>query len=265
MAKRKLGNIILLICAVLAVAVILTTGVVLAKYTTERGGNHSVTSNEFYFESNKLKEGGIIYDINSDVTAIEFELYNFKDALRVSELDSTYTISVTCDEGGDTDFDLDRTTHNASAMSSDTLTVKLSGLEPGNTYTVTAVSEAKYQKTLSATFKVKDVPKKIYKNVLVDPEGFLTLTVKVENLTGTLTVEFPAGLAPDPFNDAMSGIHNYVDGEYKEADFNDTFDVGDDPTRKYKFFIDGYTGGDFIVTLTDSNGDVYTAEDFSIS
>lgn len=191
--QRKKRNIRTFLA--LAIATLVFTclvGGVLAKYVEKEHKNASVTAKEFYFESDLLKEGGKEYTLNATTTSLSFSLKNYADELRVAEMEISYTVTVenlTVDyNGGD---------KKLSAENKDTEKITLTGFEKGKTYTVKAVGNGGYSKTLSATFTVRTEDTGFYKYIEIKEENCLYLTVWTGNVLGTVTFEIPSGLIPD--------------------------------------------------------------------
>ena len=164
-------RVTIVIGAILLTALLAAIGGVVAKYVTERDGVTPISSMEFYFESNYLKENGHEYTLNANTSSISIELYNFENKNRVSDMACTYTITIT------STGDAPDITANGATINNQTITYTapntqgtfiflLSNLKPGATYTVTATSKGGYEKELSATFKVKEAVKSAaYMNV----------------------------------------------------------------------------------------------------
>jgi hypothetical protein len=74
----------------------------LGRYIMENIRSYIMETNHFFFNSDKLKEGGITYEVNNwggaDNFEIQFELNNHKNNILTSEGDIEYSVNATCDE-----------------------------------------------------------------------------------------------------------------------------------------------------------------------
>ena len=242
--KGSLRVCLLLVLILLASGGIGTT---VAKYIHSTDGKMLVKAPEFYFTSDLLTEDGkASYMLNSNVTEVEFKLSNAADDLRFSESDVVYEVSTTggklqCVSSGTTTAEIAKKLPNGRVSE---VTWRLSGLEPGILYTVTAKGAAGYSQTLSATFQVADKDQNVYKNLTKSPDGYLLLTVWTHNVEGDLTISIPAGLIPDNTNPEMSEVYN-VDDPTKNS-FMSSFEKY--TSKTYRFF--GTTTGEIKVTGT---------------
>ncbi len=259
-ANRILRNkftkraLVVLICAA-ALSVSAVGGVVYAKYIIERNKYATVTSPDFYFESDILTESGGLYYINSMTKSVTVTLKNSADDLRVSAKDVYYTVSVT---GGAT-LNKESGTFAASALSSDTVTV--SNLEEGKTYTLEATGYTKngeeigFSKTLSISIEVEESSAKVYKYLDVSGGNYVVLTVWTKNLAGDVTVAFPTGLIPDNTNPGMENV------QLNARSFTDANKLGVYSSHTYRFFKSNslsVSAENFTVTLNDGT-EVYEA------
>ncbi|MBQ9071034.1 MAG: hypothetical protein IJY23_06800 [Clostridia bacterium] len=251
MKKTKISKrTIIILIAVLAALILASVGAVVAKYVNERKGDRFIFSKSFYFESNYLTANNKTYSLNSTQNSVEIELYNFENEWRVSEVDTSYTVTVS---STDTEFLLDgekltSKTYSAEKDTAVTTNIYLSNLKPGASYEIVAIASGGYTKTLKATFTVKETSDKAYMNVTENTNHVL-LTVFTENVSGEVSVSFPAGLIPDNTDSILKDIEkNYIDGEYKSGSF--TFNIGSYSSRSFRFFKAGnYAGSNFSVTL----------------
>lgn len=242
------------ICILLVTCVLVLVGGVAAKYINVRNGQNVIAAKEFYFTSNLLADTGKEYQLNASATEISFTLGNNEDELRYSEDAISYTVEV--DNGATLEIqDTTKGTLENGKVSVDS--IKLSGLERGKTYTVTAVGKAGYIKTLKATFKVADNDENLYKYLDTKNGAYVLLTVWADNLKGDVSVEFPAGLIPDNTDPIMRSVVNYSDASYNAAAFMDTKNyVIEFASYTYRFFKDtteGMSVDDFVVKLMDGS------------
>ena len=206
--KGSLRVCLLLVLILLASGGIGTT---VAKYIHSTDGKMLVKAPEFYFTSDLLTgDGKASYMLNSNVTEVAFKLSNAADDLRFSESDVVYEVSTTggklqCVPSSTTTAEIAKKLPNGRVSE---VTWRLSGLEPGIPYTVTAKGVAGYSQTLSATFQVADKDQNVYKNLTKSPDGYLLLTVWTHNVAGTLNISFPECLVPDNTNPDMESVFN---------------------------------------------------------
>lgn len=235
--KRYQSNI----CIIVFITVIsLFVGYSSAKYLYQINGDSLFRAKEFYFESNLLRNEDVEYILNPNTTEISFTLTNSLDELRTAEDDIEYVISV--DNGATLSKSSGSLIKNV--VSSELIT--LSNLEKGNTYTVTATGKAGYKKTLEAKFTVSDSDKNLWKHLDVNDE-YVLLTVWTENLSGEISIDFPAGLIPDNTDNIMSNVVNFNGAEYLGSTINDNQNFTHVySTHIYRFFIDKDTGSNLI-------------------
>ena len=201
---------------ILATSLLATSGV-LAKYIrTAKDDTLLITSKKFYFESNYLTEDNHTYKLNSGTKSVAFELYNYENDLRISEVECTYTVTVA---STDTLFTIDGniTTEkeiHVVVQKTDTKII-LGDLKDGYKYTVTVTADGGYVKTLSATFEVAPAQNGFYMNVDNTNESYVILTVWTENVYGEIEITVPDGLIPDQTDPLLKNINNYTEGEYQ--------------------------------------------------
>lgn len=238
-ARRKLPALVFVLVMLLA-----ATGIwgVSAKYTQQQEGDALVKAKEFYFTSDLLMVGGKTYELSPGTGSVTFALRSRVDALRYSEDAVQYTVTAS---GG--------TLSTASGtLSTEDAVITLSGLTDGGSYTVTAVGEAGYEKTLSATFVVKSGDTGIYKHLDTANGAYVLLTVWTKNSAGDVRITFPDGLIPDTTDPNLKNIVNFDGMNYKSAGFDqEGWEIYS--SRTYRFFKADPSGifsaGDFSVTL----------------
>ncbi len=242
---------VLLLC-VLIVAVII--GTVSARYFHEDSDKNILAAKEFYFTSNLLSENGANYVLNSNATEVSFTLENSVDELRFSQDPITYKVYL----GESTEPFASGTLANGGTT---TATVTLSNLVSGENYVVTAVGEAGYVQTLSATFTVSDNDENIYKHVDTSNSAYVLLTVWTENLSGNVSIEVTCnGLIPDNTDPILQNVYNYNNGYGKMVGYDAIIDSTNFQSTyssyTYRFFIDSasnITAKNFDVTITKSD------------
>lgn len=232
--KSKLYRMIVPLLFVFAlVAVCAALPGAYAKYIqTIHQDQGEITSQVMYFESNYLTESGATYTITADNVTIT--LTNYPDDFRISELDVSYTVTVTDGEGNAAaGVIVTPASGTLAAGSKQSASVKISGLEQGETYTVTARGENGFVKTLSATFTVTEQENKVFKRV-EQTEHYVLLTVWTQKVMGDAVISgIPAALIPDNTDPALANV--------KTADtaFTDdvSFNTKEYASRTYRFFI----------------------------
>ena len=156
MKKKRL--LIIMIVLVL----ILPVGITFSRYVVQNIRNYILEANNFFFDSDKLVQGGIIYEINNWGGAgnieIQFELNNHKNNILTSDSDIVYTITKGCDEGLICSLSSSSGTIQ-KAEKTDNFVFTLTPTRTFNdnesvTVSVTAQSTSPYVKTLSATFVI---------------------------------------------------------------------------------------------------------------
>ena len=159
MKKKKL---ILIIAVLLVLFLASPIGVTFSKYVLQNIKNYIMEANNFFFNSDKLVDGGITYEINNWGGAsnieIQFELNNHKNNILTSASDIEYTLTKTCASGLTCTLSSESgTIQKAEKTDNFTLTLVPTRVFDDNesvTVTVTATSSSPYVKTLSATFVV---------------------------------------------------------------------------------------------------------------
>lgn len=239
--------------ALVLVAAVLICGTVwgvAAKYIQKTTTDSLVKAPEFYFTSDFLVEGGESYELNPGTTYVTFVLRNHEDTLRYSP--GTVAYSVTVDGGTFVQGNPEpvRLVQGTIPETGD-VTITLYGLVNGGTYNVTAVGECGYQKTLTATFHVKEGNTDAYKYVDNSNGAYVLLTVWTVDNGGQVSITFPNGLIPDATDPVLSGIRNY-NGSYQGGTYTlNTLEANSSYT--YRFFKDSaYAGGEFTVTVGGS-------------
>lgn len=120
--------------------------------------NNSVTAADFYFESDLLDGEQHAVGLGEDgIACVTIPLRNYDDEQRCAETDIVYTVTVT-DESNETEkiTVADETGTLTGNVKSDA-NITVSGLQEGKIYTITAMTNNTYQKTLTGTIFVSDV------------------------------------------------------------------------------------------------------------
>ncbi len=149
----------------IALILLLPAGVTFSRYVVKNIKNYIMEANNFFFNSDKLVEGGISYEINnwsgSSNVDVQFELNNHRNNILTSDTDINYTLNVSCatDMQCALNYAEGTTTIGTIQVEEKTENLTLSVtptrvFNPGEnvSITVTASSTNPYVKVLSATF-----------------------------------------------------------------------------------------------------------------
>jgi len=236
--KNNLGTAALAVCLVLLV---LLAGAVIGRYQHQIQSDSSARALEFYFTSDFL-DGGT-HTLAPGSTAVSFTLGNHADELRFSEVDISYTVTVTHADGTPASgVKVDGVPATLAKDQIQDSTVTITGLTPG-TYTVTATGKGGYEKTLTATLEVLDTESAVYKYLDTSNSAYVLLTVWAQGYQGDVTIQPPAGLIPDNTDLVMGSVKT-------GAEFTDTtsFSSNGYCSHTYRFFGGGVTADKFAVT-----------------
>lgn len=246
---QQLGSkrLLYMACGVLAVLVVaFAAGSVYARYAHREAGAGAVTAKNFYFSSDYLTNDGAVYALNAGTggkASVTFSIRNWEDALRISNHDIKYQVTVT--EGENPFFSKEDTLIAITdpAIAAVEQSVTLTDLLPGKNYTVTVTTQPidgkGYSETLSATFSVLPLKNNVYMHLDTKDPAVVVLTVWTENVVGDAVITVPAKLIPDGTDPVQQSINNYSTGGYTEFTVVDT-ESFDAPysSRTYRFFVD---------------------------
>lgn len=224
---EKYRKFVVPLVLVLAFAVTLSIGGIYAKYVKSYRDTGLITSKTMYFASDCLTEEGAAYTISD--TEVTIKLMNYPDELRVSEIPVNYIISV---EPKDDSIEISRKNGvlEADGLKKADVEIVISGLQRGKTYTVTALGENGYKKTLSATFTVVPEENQFYYSITQN-EYYVLLTVWTENIEGAAKINFPNTLLPDNTDMLMREV-TQTQGVFTDAEsFGKEYS-----SRTYRFF-----------------------------
>ncbi len=196
----------------LFIIVILSMGtVVFAKYYYEYETNSLYEAENFYFNSDLLKQDGITYDYKKGLDIIKFYVSNNIDSLRYTETDIAYQITIT-DMTGNAIVDKNNQTISKvnGTLKGDRINsaeITFDNLQDG-TYKVIATTLTPYKKTLEAIFVISNNDNNIYYEVS-DSVGstVLYLTVTSNDYNGNVNITIPSGLLPDSTDANMIGVN----------------------------------------------------------
>lgn len=192
--KTKRTPMALKIGLLLLAVVVLFNGYTLAKYFMERDQKVPVVAKSFYFESDLLaiSTGAIPqYTLQAGVDEISFSLMNYPDELRDSEVNISYSVSLT--KGG-SEIKSTSGTINAGRNS---VPIRFEGLAAG-TYHVTATATNPYTQTLQGRFTIVDTNYGLAYTVSDAPGSpNLKVTITTTDYSGNAVISWPAGVLPD--------------------------------------------------------------------
>lgn len=237
-----------LIAGGVALGLLISVGYAAAKYVSEYEKDGLYVAKSFYFESDLLKapaSNGVYpsYTLQSGVDEITFVLKNYTDALRISEANISYTITV--EKNGSVLSE--KKQESVLAMEDLESSVTISDLTAG-TYTVTAIATAPYTSVLKADFTIVSINRDIEYSVSDDEESpVLYLTVTTNDYKGEIFIQFPENVYPDNTDEKM-----------KDAVNTQKFYVTFDKNSQYTFLFfkenidDKYTEENFKVGVSDN-------------
>lgn len=243
---RKFNKLVCLAAVGLLLISSIGVGRAYAKYINKNEMDANLTSPQFYFESDLLKEGGAEYILNATTQKISIDLKNHADLLRWSDDNIGYTITMKWTSKINGIEYTEKLTGNIANDAPNTATVEFTvNPSDSSTYVISAEGKAGYVKTLSATFHISPLDNNLYKYTDTPVgEPYILLTVWTESLDpAMINVDFPVGVIPDNTWPGMSAIET-ENGEF-------SFYMESYSSRTFRFFKDvGYDpNNDFSVTL----------------
>lgn len=254
---NKLNNIKIFLIIAAGFIILGVIGGAYGYYFHKNQFNGHAEASNFYFDSDFLTEEGKTYNLSVGTTSVTFELRNFADSLRYAENDISYEVFITNNaklnvtNSTDSDSSESKVVSTLLGNEKSTHLITISGLENGKEYTVTAVSNSGYKRTLSATFVVRDIENNFYQRVN-ENDPYVTLTIWTENISGEVTIEFPDGLIPDNTCEGMenvltnSGSFTITCGVYSSYEFRFFKETGN--TETYNFNVSLKTAENEIIT-----------------
>ena len=173
-ARFKYRRIILIVMLIIA---LFPVGVTFSKYIYDKIKYYILEANHFYFNSDKLEDKGITYNINNwggvDSFNIQFELNNHKNNLLTSDSDIAYDISVVCDNDVQCSISNDSGIiyKDEKTVSYDVIVNPLRVFDTGESVNVKieAPSSSPYVKTLSGDFVITVGKKGVSYEIVDEP------------------------------------------------------------------------------------------------
>lgn len=241
---QKRGKKMPLLAAAGIVLALVLIGMAGARYLYEEDSGGYVKAKEFYFTSNLLD--GAAHTLAPGSTEITFSLGNHPDSLRYSETPISYSVKVDGNTPAGTNL-----TGTLGAGSVQDQTVTITGLVPGQTYTVTAEGVGGYHKTLTATLVIPEEEQYLYKYLDTTNSEYVLLTVWAKGVSGAVTVTAPGTVIPDNTDPIMRSVGT---GEA----FTDSVSFAGSGycSHIYRFFGSGVTVNDFDVVCNGITADV---------
>lgn len=190
-ARFKYRRIVLIIMLIIA---LFPVGITFSKYIYDYVKYYIMEANNFYFNSDKLEDKGITYNINNwggvESFNIQFELNNHKNNLLTSDSDIAYSLNVICDDDIQCSISNDSGIiyKDEKTVSYDVIVNPLRVFDTGESVNIKieAISSSPYVKTLSGNFVIT-VGKKGVSYEIVDepfqPYFMLNITNVIDSYT----------------------------------------------------------------------------------
>lgn len=187
---------------------------VVAKYIKQNTTkNNAAVAREFYFESDLLdgENHEIMPTDNNGTANVTIRLKNYIDDLRSSETKIKYTVKVTEENAtnSEANVSIEPATGTIETGERKYKDIKISNLQAGKTYKITATTDNIYKKILTGTIKVSKPDKEIYATVH-DEKQYIEVTIWTKDYTGEVSLKYSdANLIPDntdtKMKDAITG------------------------------------------------------------
>lgn len=242
--KHRRNRLTTVLAVVAVLSAVLTASLAwgaMAKYTHQSNREGLVRAKEFYFTSDYLATNNPEYTLNpgnAETASVTFELRNY-DGLLVSELPVNYDVKISSGKGATLTRESDD--DGVIDIAEKSVTITLSGMQLGKSYTVAAKGSNGYEKTLYATFTVKKPNEGIFYNTKKVGD-YVLVTVWTENATASnIVVTVPTGFIPDATDKALE---NYAAGTGSVG----MDDLGAYESRSYRFFLNGGNIDAIVVT-----------------
>ena len=181
----------------------LLIGLTVAKYIKEEQLEVAYQAKNFYFQSDLLTESVEVpeYTYSEGIDTISFYLKNNDDSLRYSEVDISYTATITKD--GEI-CDTKEGTILKDAVNLER--VEFTNLEAGE-YIVTAKATSPYEKTLSGKFTISPKNENIeYEVIDTANNPVIKLTITTKDYAGDIVIAYPEGVVPDNTNEKLTEV-----------------------------------------------------------
>lgn len=193
----------------------LIIGASVAKYISEDEVDMAYSAKNFYFESDLLEEdiANAEYSYAEGIDSISFYLKNNADSLRFSEVDISYTATLTKDGNV-----IDTKTGTIAKDAVNTSVVQFDNLDAGE-YVVTATATSPYSKTLTGKFTLAGVDKTLNWTIVDSANSpIVELTVTSEGYDGLITITYPEGIQPDNTDSKLETVTStYVTSKFEKS------------------------------------------------
>lgn len=194
--KRVKNNKIKFLIICLAIILVIPVGITFSKYVKNFLNYYILKSNNFFFNSDKLSEDNINYEINNwsgmSVITIQFQLNNHKNNILTSSSDIVYDVNYTCSDDVICNISNTNGTIFKNEKTDDlTLTVNPQRVfNEAENVEVNIVASAKspYKKTLSASFIIS-VGKQGIDYEIVDTRGQSYFDLIITNALEEYTIK----------------------------------------------------------------------------
>ena len=173
-ARFKYRRIVLTIMLIIA---LFPVGITFSKYIYDYVKYYIMEANNFYFNSDKLEDKGITYNINNwggvESFNIQFELNNHKNNLLTSDSDIAYNLNVICDDDIQCSISNDSGIiyKDEKTVSYDVIVNPLRVFDTGESVNIKieAISSSPYVKTLSGNFVITVGKKGVSYEIVDEP------------------------------------------------------------------------------------------------
>lgn len=243
MKKRKT---VAVVSVLIAVALLLCVILSVSKYTTKKGQQSELTSQNFYFSSNFLKSDEVpTYEIYGNT--VTFAVRNYIDSLRINATDINYTVSA---DGGAVDISNGRLTGAVSSSANITLSYDFATDELQKEITVSVTGTGDFTQTLKAKFILIKTDSMRYEIKDQADRDYAELYIYTGNTAGDVTITWnKAELLIDETNDYVFGKLN------ANKDAVSAIDIPADTTVKIVFFKKNIAQ-DYTCGITKSDGTI---------
>lgn len=237
MKKRKT---VAVVSVLIAVALLLCVILSVAKYTTKKGQQSELTSQNFYFSSNFLKSDEVpTYEIYGNT--VTFEVRNYIDGMRINDSEIIYTATATegnLKKADETVIDANtklKLTGGAEKSESITLTYNFAADELQKEITVSVTGTGDFTQTLQAKFILIKPDSLMYQMKDRANRDYAELYIYMGNTAQVVTLSWDnAELVIDETNDYVFGkVHNEVSPVKSSVKIDN---ISADTTVKIVFF-----------------------------
>ena len=258
-SKNKKG---ILACFFVSIMIICAaSGMLLAKYITERSNSAGMISGDFYVSAQYLEGSGAecsVADWFED--GVVFELYNYEkaNAALISDNDIKYSLSFTetwtvevTDENGNAvlpDGGVYTLVGNGTEKNKHIIKLTTTNAEQ-SVLNVSVNTKSPYTKTLSAKFNLDGIPIPEYE--ITDNANYVLLTLRSNNYSGDVSVSWTGDFSPDNTNPYMEGWSDSLKHATLSVSKNTTYNL-----IFYKNTVQSYSKAKTKSTNVQIGGDI---------